>query len=387
MSSVQAFEWLQSDATQLIISMFKGADQTAYFVGGCVRNSLMGVPVTDLDVSTPMRPEAVMALAKSVGLKAIPTGIEHGTVTVVAHGEPFEITTFRRDVATDGRRAVVAFADHLDEDACRRDFTMNALYVDLDGTVLDPLGGMSDLKARKVRFIGQPQDRICEDYLRILRFFRFHAVYGNDESGLDPDALAACAEHLGGLDSLSKERIGAEMIKLVAANDPSTAIGAMEASGVLRAILPGASGRSLYPYISQEFHIDPMARLAALGGEDADRRLKLSKKQAVRLTLFKDAIGSTVSLDEIAYKEGADIALCVAALRAAVFEQPLPSGVAAQIARASDQEFPVKAQDLMPAYSGADLGAALKMLQRAWLDSDFALTKAKLLNILEAKSQ
>jgi poly(A) polymerase len=384
--SVKTCGWFQAGATQTIVEMFKAADQSAYFVGGCIRNSLMGVPVTDLDISTPMRPEGVMTLAKSAGLRAIPTGIEHGTVTVVAAGEPFEITTFRRDVATDGRRAVVAFAESLEEDACRRDFTMNALYADLGGAVLDPLGGMDDLRARKVRFIGEPRDRIREDYLRILRLFRFHAVYGDDEKGLDADALAGCAENIDGLDGLSKERVGAEIVKLLSARDPSTAIGAMEATGVLQTILPGASGRVLYPYVAQEFHIDAMARLAALGGEDASALLKLSRKQSVRLAKFKNAMGSGHSIEEIAFEEGADMALCIAALRAAVFEQPLKTDVRAQILAASKQVFPVKARDLMPDYTGAELGAALKMLQGAWLASGFALTKAKLMQILETKS-
>lgn len=386
MTSVKTCDWFQADATQTVIEMFKATGQSAYFVGGCIRNSLMGMPVTDLDISTPMPPEDVMSLAKSVGLKSIPTGIEHGTVTVVAGGEPFEITTFRRDVATDGRHAVVAFADNLEDDACRRDFTMNALYADLDGAVLDPLGGMSDLMTRKVRFIGAPQDRIREDYLRILRFFRFHAVYGDDDAGLDADALAGCAKNLDGLNGLSKERVGSEIVKLLSARDPSTAIGAMDATGVLQAILPGASGRSLYPYVSQEFHIDPMARLAALGGKDAGPLLKLSKKQFVRLEKFKAAMGSGRTIEVIAFEEGADIAFCIAALRAAVFEQPLHLDIEAQILAASKQVFPVKAQDLMPDYTGAELGGALKMLQRAWLESGFALTKAKLMQILETKS-
>ncbi|WP_354668098.1 CCA tRNA nucleotidyltransferase [Pacificibacter marinus] len=386
MKSVKTYSWFQAEVTQTVIKMFKSADQSAYFVGGCIRNSLMGVPVTDLDISTPMRPEAVMKLAKSAGFKAIPTGIEHGTITVIAGGEPFEITTFRRDVATDGRRAVVAFSDSLEEDACRRDFTMNALYVDLDGVVLDPLGGMADLRARKVRFIGVPQDRIREDYLRILRFFRFHATYGDADAGLDADALAGCAENLDGLSGLSKERVGSEIIKLLSARDPSASIGGMEMTGVLQAILPGASGRSFYPYVSQEFHIDPMARLAALGGEDAGPLLKLSRKQSVRLAKFKDAMGHGRSVYEIAFVEGADMALCIAALRAAVFEQPLQTDVREQILTASKQVFPVRAQDLMPEYTGAELGEALKTLQHAWLASGFALTKAKLMQILETKS-
>lgn len=367
--------------------MFKSAGKDAFFVGGCVRNSLMGVAVTDLDMSTPLRPETVMDLAHSAGLKVIPTGLEHGTVTIIVDGEPFEITTFRRDVTTDGRRAVVAFSDSLDDDAGRRDFSMNALYADLDGRVLDPLGGLTDLQNRYVRFIGAPQDRIREDYLRILRLFRFHAVYGDPLAGLDPEALAACAQNLDGLSGLSKERVGSEIVKLVSASDPSTAIGAMEGSGVLQAILPGASGRTLYPYLSQEYAVDPMARLAALGAESAAARLKLSKKQAARLALFQSSIGDMRGLSEIAFVEGAEIALSVAALRAAAFEQPLQAGLRAEINAASEQVFPVKAQDLMPVYMGAELGAALKMLQRAWLDSNFALTKTELLNLLEAKSK
>jgi poly(A) polymerase len=387
MNSVEKCTWFQSKATQTLIGMFKSAGKEAFFVGGCVRNSLMGVPVTDLDMSTPMRPEDVMALAKSVGLKVIPTGLEHGTVTVVVAGEPFEITTFRRDVATDGRRAVVAFSYSLEDDARRRDFSMNALYADLDGKVLDPLGGLTDLQDRYVRFIGEPRDRIREDYLRILRLFRFHAVYGDPLAGLDPEALAACAQNLDGLAGLSKERVGSEIVKLMSASDPSTAIGAMEGSGVLQAILPGASGRMLYPYLSQEYAIDPMARLAALSGECAAKRLKLSKKQAARLALFQSLIGDARGLSEIAFVEGAEIALSVAALRAAAFEQPLQAGLRAEINAASEQVFPVRAQDLMPVYVGAELGAALKMLQRAWLDSGFALTKTELLNLLEAKSK
>ncbi|CAN0587043.1 unnamed protein product, partial [Ectocarpus sp. 12 AP-2014] len=191
-------------------------------------------------------------LARVAGLKPVPTGIDHGTVTVVADHDPFEITTFRRDVETDGRRAVVAFADTLDEDAKRRDFTMNALYARIDGTVIDPLGGLPDLRARRVRFIGDATDRIREDYLRSLRFFRFHAWYGNPDNGMDSDALAAIASHLDGLESLSRERVGAEMVKLLAARDPAPAVAAMRATGVLGRLLPGADDRALAPLIHLE---------------------------------------------------------------------------------------------------------------------------------------
>ena len=168
-------DWLSSDAAQTVCRMLTDAGYQAWFVGGCVRNALIDAPVSDLDLSTNARPDTVVELAKAAGLKAIPTGIDHGTITVVAGGEPFEITTFRKDVATDGRRATVAFADDMESDARRRDFTMNALYADQDGIVADPLNGLPDLQARRVRFIENPDQRIKEDYLRILRFFRFHA--------------------------------------------------------------------------------------------------------------------------------------------------------------------------------------------------------------------
>src|SRR5690606_12242514 len=173
--------------------------------------------------------------------------------TVIAGHEPHEITTFRRDVETLGRHAVVAFSDRIEEDAARRDFTMNALYSRADGQVLDPLGsGLADLAARHVRFVGNPEDRIREDYLRILRFFRFTAWYGDPAEGPDPDGLAACAEHALGLEGLSRERVGAEIKKLLSAPDPAPAVAAMQATGVLRHVLPGADARAVGPLVHLE---------------------------------------------------------------------------------------------------------------------------------------
>ena len=171
----------------------RGGGHAILFVGGCVRNALLGRPVADIDLATDARPEAVIALAKGAGLNPVPTGIAHGTITVVAAGQPFQVTTFRRDVETFGRHAVVAFSDDIAEDAARRDFTLNALYALPDGTVVDPLGGLPDLRAGRVRFVGDPAARIAEDYLRILRFFRMTAWYGDPAAGLDRDSLAACA--------------------------------------------------------------------------------------------------------------------------------------------------------------------------------------------------
>ncbi len=205
-------DWLQRPATQSLCDALETAGFHAFFVGGCVRDGIIGRAVSDIDIATDARPDRVMQIAKEAGMKPVPTGIDHGTVTVVVDGFPHEVTTFRRDVETDGRRAVVAFSDRIEEDAERRDFTMNALYADARGAVFDPLGtGIVDLKARHVRFIGDPHDRIAEDTLRILRFFRFHAHYADPDGGLDADGLAACAEMADGLAQLSRERVGAEI--------------------------------------------------------------------------------------------------------------------------------------------------------------------------------
>lgn len=214
-------DWLTNPATQAVCAALEAGGAQALFVGGCVRNALMGVPVSDIDISTDAVPERVIVLAEAAGIKAVPTGIDHGTVTLIKDGIPHEVTTFRKDVETDGRRAVVAYSTCIEEDAARRDFTMNALYARSDGTVLDPLGGLPDLRARRVRFIGDAGDRIREDYLRSLRYFRFHALYGCDELGFDPEALAAIAGNLDGLATLSRERVGAELLKLLSAPDPA----------------------------------------------------------------------------------------------------------------------------------------------------------------------
>jgi poly(A) polymerase len=216
-------DWLTRAETQDVLALLAAPGHRALPVGGCVRNALIGAPVADVDIATDALPETVIGLARAAGLKAVPTGIAHGTVTVVAGGLPFEITTFRRDVETFGRHAAIAFSTRIEEDAARRDFTMNALYACADGTVIDPLGGLPDALARRLRFVGSAPDRIREDYLRILRFFRFTAWYGDPAEGPDAEGLAACAALADGIDGLSRERIGAEMKKLLSAPDPAPA--------------------------------------------------------------------------------------------------------------------------------------------------------------------
>lgn len=373
-------DWIAGQALQQVLACLTDEGHRAYLVGGCVRNALMGLPVADIDIATDARPDRVAALAERAGLKVAPTGIEHGTVTIIAGGVPHEVTTFRRDVETDGRRAVVAFADRLEEDAARRDFTMNALYADASGQVIDPLGGLPDLLARRVRFVGEPADRIREDYLRILRFFRFHAVYGDADAGPDPDGLAACAAHAEGLEQLSRERIGHEMRRLLAAADPAPTIATMQAAGILSRILPGANPRGLAPLIHLEDGLAPdwLRRLACIGGEDARGAFRLSRQEERRLTLLTGLAGAAGGPAEMAFRHGGDLARDVLLLRAALLEMPLPLGWQAVIDRGAAAVFPIRAADL-PGLSGAALGARLKELEARWIASDFGLSREQLL--------
>ena len=394
MTSLAAQPWLQNPATQQVCAALTAQGAAAYFVGGCVRNALMGVAVSDIDIATDATPQEVLALAQAAGVKAIPTGIDHGTVTLVANHIPHEVTTFRKDVTTDGRRAVVAFSQDIAEDAARRDFTMNALYARPDGSLVDPLQGLADLQARRVRFIGTAGNRICEDYLRILRYFRFHAWYGDAQAGFDPDALAAIANNLEGLSQLSLERVSSEMLKLLAAADPAPAIAVMRQLGVLGQVLPGSHDRALAPLVHLQdvqcqdnpgaaIKPDPICRLAALGGEELLPYLRLSKAQARRLQQLRSAATGSDRAGKLSYQLGSDMARSACLLRAALMEQPVSPDLEPDLARGAAAVFPVVAADLMPDLSGPALGAALKKLQQAWIESGFELTREDLLQRLK----
>ncbi|MEO8241778.1 MAG: CCA tRNA nucleotidyltransferase [bacterium] len=371
--------WVTGQGTQALCTVLGLSGYRALFVGGCVRNALLGAPVTDIDIATDARPEIVTEIAEAAGFKVIPTGIDHGTVTVIAAGVHHEVTTFRRDVETDGRRAVVAYSSDIAEDAARRDFTMNALYALPSGEVIDPLGGIDDLRARRIRFVGDARQRISEDYLRILRFFRFHAVYGDQNAGIDAQGLAACAELADGIDGLSRERIGAEMRKLLAAEDPAPSVACMAQSGVLGHLLPGADPRGLAPLIHLEGGMPPrwQRRLSVLGGEGEN--LRLSRQEDVELRKIRDEIGSTRGPAALGWKLGAIPAQDVILCRAAMLETPMPRDWHAEIQRGAQCRFPVAAADLMPGLTGPALGARLQQLQDRWLASGLTLDKSALL--------
>ena len=281
--------WLHDPAARAVRVALEaeGGPDCARFVGGCVRNALMGFPVQDIDFATTLTPQRVTSALERAHLKAAPTGIEHGTVTAVADHRPFEITTLRRDVETDGRRAVVAFTEDWAEDAARRDFRLNALYADGEGRVYDPTGGgLDDAAAGRIVFVGDAETRIREDYLRVLRFFRFFAWYGRG----DPDAggLAACARLRDGVVTLSAERVSKELLKLLAARDPRRALSLMAEAGVLAVVLPEAANWARFEAMAV-ITSDPELRLAALLPDDPEAaaalaaRLRLSNAQRDRL--------------------------------------------------------------------------------------------------------
>ena len=373
--------WLTHSGTQALCAAMQAGGYRIFFVGGCVRNALLDETVGDLDLATDALPDQVMRLAEAAGFKAIPTGIDHGTVTVLAKGVTHEITTFRRDVQTDGRHAVVAYSTDIAQDAARRDFTMNAIYADPAGEVIDPLGGLPDLLARRLRFVGDPALRIREDYLRILRFFRFSASYGDPALGMDADALAACAELADGIDGLSRERIGAEMRKLLSARDPAPALASMAASGVLGHVLTGADPRYLAPLVHLEGNAPArwQRRLVVLGGQDWGDALRLSRAEQGLLARLRDQIGSSLSPAALGWKLGPEFGTDALLARAAVLESPLPAQWQEDVSRGAESRFPVMAADLMPQLSGPALGATLAQLESLWLASDLRLSRDELL--------
>jgi poly(A) polymerase len=352
-----------------------GGPAEARFVGGAVRDGLLGFPVSDIDVATRLMPDAVVAALRTAGIKTVPTGIAHGTITALTEGGAVEVTTLRRDVATDGRHATVAFSDDWREDASRRDFTINALYADpTTGEVLDWFGGLDDLEARHVRFIGDPLTRIAEDHLRILRFFRFHARFGRGEP--DEAGLAACAARANDLMALSRERIATELLKLLTADNPAPVVATMIANGILRPVLPEiAEGAPLERLVEREhaFGIaaDGVRRLSALIDGRADfatsigGRLKLSNAMSKRLvsTARKDE-GTPLAL---AYRLGVDVA---------IDRLLLGEGTAADIAALDGWQRPVLAisgghliaRGLTP---GPIVAQTLAQIERRWIEAGF----------------
>ena len=367
--------WLEDRAAQALLGALEAESHQAYFVGGCVRNALLGLPVKDIDVATSARPEVVIKIAKALGFKPVPTGLEHGTVTVVGKGSVLEVTTFRKDIETDGRHAVVAFSDRLEDDAARRDFRMNALYADRSGTVTDPTGGVADIEARKICFVGAPDQRIREDYLRIVRLFRFAAQLGFGAEGIDPLAAQAAARLSYGLRHVSIERQTSEILKLLESDELMDTLHLMQETGVLARILSGVSLPVLQRFVDFG-ESEPVARLAALLVFSGEMPLRLSKKEERLFDALRSFAWSAQSGEELAYQTDALTA------RKAVFLRAALVGGEADVSRlqaAAEQHFPLAAKDL-PHLSGKALGDTLKRAERAWIASGFTLSKEQLLD-------
>ena len=368
-----------------LFAAFEESGARLFYVGGCIRNAVMGVAATDIDLTSDAVPDQMRRIAQARGIRVIDTGADHGTLTFVLGGKSYEITTFRKDIATDGRHAEVAFGTSLEDDAARRDFTMNALYAEASGQVIDPLEGLADAQARRLRFIGEPQARITEDYLRILRFFRFWAWYGDPLEGVDAPALAACAALQSGLDRISKERIGTELLKLLAAPDPAPALAAMEAAGILGRVLPGASARpvSLLVHLEQGHAPDALRRLACLGGEAVQECLRLSNVQARQVEALRYHGQNTSKALAHGYALGAAQGWSSWLLRAAWTEHRVTESEHEAVRRGAQSMCPVSAAELMPKYQGPALGEALKRAQDIWIARDMHMTKDEILAYLD----
>ena len=408
-ASIAGAQWLKDADLQRLLSALNAGGEEARIAGGAVRNALLGEAVADVDIATTTPPEETIRRAEAAGFKTIPTGIEHGTITVIAGRRPFEVTTLRADVETDGRRAKVIFGRDWKADAERRDFTINALYAEADGIVVDLIGGLADLESRMLRFIGDAEARIREDYLRILRFFRFFAWYGSGRP--DAEGLKACARLKDGLDQLSAERVWSELKKLLAAPDPSRALLWMRQTGVLSKVLPESEKwgiDAIHGLVAAERDLgwaaDAMLRLEAIVPPDAKRmqvlaeRLRLSNVEAERLKLWalapKIEPGSSESdLARKLYRCGRQpivdrlrLALASARARAsesndALVEAGGYSRLLKFAAKWTATKFPLKGADLQAigVAAGPEMGKLLKRLEEEWVEADFRLDSGALL--------
>ncbi|HEY8336654.1 MAG TPA: CCA tRNA nucleotidyltransferase [Tardiphaga sp.] len=396
--------WLTSGAAARVLALLNGGGEEARVIGGAVRNALMRLPIGDIDIATTALPDEVIRRAQAAHIKSVPTGIAHGTVTLVVDGQPFEITTLREDVETFGRKATVAFGRDWVRDAERRDFTINGLSVSSDGVVHDHVGGLEDIAARRVRFIGDPDGRIAEDYLRILRFFRIHAMYG--AGGPERAGLLACIRGRGGLSGLSAERVRMEMLKLLAADGALAAVEAMADGGLLLRILGGVAYLGAFrAMVAAEAALgwtpDPILRLGALGvavSEDAKRlatRLRLSNGETKALDSMGHRWWRLKGMDETTarrrlYRLGEDRyrnRIMLAWARAGQGADPAPwKALVTLPERWSAPQFPLKAADFMARgiAKGPALGQVIALAEDAWLARDFPLEPEAVTAIADA---
>ncbi len=390
-----------------VLATLNGEGEETRVVGGAVRNALLGEPVGDIDLATTATPDEVMKRAHAAGLKVVPTGVEHGTVTLVIEGTPFEVTTLREDVETDGRHATVRFGRDFSRDAMRRDFTMNALFVGADGRIYDFVGGLADLAARRVRFIGDARQRIREDYLRIARLFRFHAAYG--AGAMDGPAFAAAIAERAGLETLSRERIRAELLKLLVARRAAEVAGEMSGAGLLGPLfggvtLPARLKRMIDIAAARALAPDAILNLGALGvlvAEDAARlreRLRLLNAEADRLAVAATALAGLHGratppgpgfLREFLFRHGRqgalDAILLAQAEASVAADDPAWLSAWRFLSDTPEPRLPFSGADLMSrgVPAGRAMGEMLKRLQAAWIRAGFPGDPQSLARLLD----
>jgi poly(A) polymerase len=400
-----AAAWLRDAPLRDVLAALDGDGEEARIVGGAVRNTLLGEPHGDIDIATTALPREVIRRVEAAGFKAVPTGVEHGTVTIVAAGQPFEVTTLREDVETFGRHATVVFGRDWKRDAERRDFTINALSLSRDGTVHDYVGGFADIEVRRVRFIGDAGRRIAEDYLRILRFFRFHAAYG--EGTPDREGLAACIEGRAGLEQLSRERVRMEMVKLLVAKHAVPTLALMTETGLLEQVLGGVPLLASYANMAKleaalALAADPVRRLGALAvsvSEDAERlreRLRLTNAEYERLASIADGWwqistswsehAARVLLYRLGSERFTDRVLLAWTRAPQGAADPTWHALATLPARWSAPAFPLKAADFIArgVPKGPPLGAVLAAAEEAWIAAGFPVDAPAVAAIADA---
>ncbi|SDR34034.1 CCA tRNA nucleotidyltransferase [Pseudovibrio sp. Tun.PSC04-5.I4] len=399
MTELKQRGWLDSSAVQRAFDVLEQEGDVARAVGGTVRNSLLGEVVDDVDIACTALPDVVLARAKAAGVKAVPTGVDHGTVTLVIDHLPIEVTSLREDIETHGRHATVKFGRDWTKDAQRRDFTMNAIYVDRHGKLFDPLGGMQDCLQRHLRFIGDPHHRIREDYLRILRFFRFFATYGQGE--IDADGFAACVELKDGLSDLSKERITKEILRTLTAPRVLDSLRLMEQGGILALILgDGADSLRIERLLSLKattgVNAGAVLRLCGLAGAEAKAHLRLSNAQKKQINIcleickrLQSSGHGNVELKALLVGYGADVViegLLTAWMYGVLEDEAVLVGLIGFARSWEIPEFPLTGKLMIASGipAGPHMGKAMLLARKLWADADYQPSAEVLLEQLKA---
>ncbi len=384
--------WNSDSTLKTLIHSLESSGGVAYLVGGCVRNTILGRPFTDIDIATDLLPEQVVKISKKEGYKVIQTGLSYGTVTIVNAGRKFEVTTFRSDIKTYGRKASVKFTTDIKLDAMRRDFTMNSIYMNISGEIIDPLGSLDDLLEKKIKFIGNPSERIEEDNLRILRFFRFLAEFNKGRSDIDQDTMEALYKYKKEVKSLSRERIWMELKRILSVPEPQHIFSIMIEKGILDEVFPPIEIEGLSKVITAEkkYSVSPshLVRLFSLNksiGKKWAHYVSLTSNEAKILEFIKESLVHYKDLKTVAYKFGRVVAEGWLLNYDDGFSEMIPSKISEIIDNGCNTFFPVSGVDLLEEMEeGPELGRQMEWLEDLWIKSGFTMGKKELLSKLKS---